>query len=165
MREGKQLYSQAMKLGICDKWQGIWDGSSVESLCSMYKRGIRFCIENDYPDVEFMVTKLRGKTEKHGVFISERFSIQSEQDMYIINGNCNGKIENKGFGVTKICLRHNSVLNLVAKDNSITYIDAHDNTEMNLTILGKAKVVINKYGGIIHGDTDMARIKLHIQEN
>jgi hypothetical protein len=47
----------------------------------------------------------------------------------------------------------------------MTYIDMHDTSELDITILDKAKVTINKYGGIIHGDTDRAKIKLHIQEN
>lgn len=165
MKASKQLYDQAIKLGLCDKWQGDWKGKSVESLCTMYKRGIQFCIDNDYPSVEFMVAKFRGKTEKYGLYISERFSIRAEQDVYIINGNCTGKIENNGFGVTKVYVRHNSVLKLTASGNSMTYIDMYDNTELNLTILDEAKVTINKYGGIIHGDTDKAKIKLHIQEN
>jgi hypothetical protein len=165
MRASRQLYDQAIKLGLCSKWQGDWNGESVESLCSMYKRGIQFCIENDYPSVEFMVDKFRGKTEKHGLYISERFSIKAEQDVYILNGNCNGKVENNGWGVTKIYVRHNSVLNLVVRGNSMTYIDMYDNTSLDLTILDKAQVTINKYGGIIHGDTDKAKIKLHIQEN
>jgi hypothetical protein len=41
----------------------------------------------------------------------------------------------------------------------------YDDTSLDLTISDKAKVTINKYGGIITGDTDKAKIKLHIQEN
>ena len=165
MRESKQLYKQAVELGLCSEWQNDWSGESIESLCIMYKRGIHFCIEKDYPSVEFMVAKFRGKTEKYGLYISERFSIRAEQDVYIVNGDCTGKIENNGFGVTKVYVRHNSVLNLTASGNSMTYIDMYDNTELDLTILDKAKVTVNKYGGIIHGDTEKAKIKLHIQEN
>lgn len=165
MKESTVLYQSALKLGLCDKYKDNWKGESVESLCEMYKNGIEFCIDNNYPDVDYLTKHFRGKTEQFGIYINEMFGLHAEQDVYILNGESMGKVVNSGFGVTKIYVRHNSVLNLTARDNSITYIDMYDNTELNLFIQDKAKVVVNKYGGFIHGDIEKARVKLHTVQN
>lgn len=165
MKESITLYNQAVELGLCEDWQKKWDGDNIGSLCNMFKEGIHFCIEKNYPDIDFMVRKFRGKTEQYGVYISEMFSIYAEHLVYVMNGDCMGKIVNNGFTVTKIYVRHNSVLNISARDNSITYIDMHNDTELNLSISDKAKVIVNKYGGVIKGDIDKARVKLHTERN
>jgi hypothetical protein len=165
MNNSTKLYNQAVNLGLCEDWKRDWSGDNIESLCKMFKDGIHFCIEKNYPDIDFMVQKFRGKTERFGVYISEMFSFDADQLIYVLNGNCKGKVINSEYFVTKIYVRHNSDVTLIAKGNSITYVDMYDNSKLNISIHGSAKVVVNKYGGFIQGDIDKARIKLHTEEN
>jgi hypothetical protein len=156
-----KLKQDAIKKGLCKEYNDNWQGETIADLCNMYKKGIHFCIEKNYPNLDYITKHYRGKTEEYGVYINEIFSTYVSQDIYIINGGSIGKIRNNEFNVTKIYLRHTSVLTLNCIDYSITYVDMYDNSEISLNISDKARVIINQYGGVINGDISKARIKYH----
>lgn len=159
MKESNYLKKTAIKNGLCQDWQNNWDGSNIEALIDMYKRGIDFCIENDYPNIEYMTDKFRGKTEEFGVYINEIFTTNLSHDIYVVNGDSKGNMINNEYGCSKIYIRHNSEINVVCQGNSITFIDMFDNAKLNISMKDNARCIVYRNGCEITGDIDKAKIK------
>ena len=54
-RLNSELRGHAVSYGLCTQWQGDWQNNkSQQELIGMYIRGIDFCIEHDYPTVEYI---------------------------------------------------------------------------------------------------------------
>ena len=50
-----KLKQRAVQLGLCTQWTSEWESEeSQDMLVKKYKRGIDFCIENNYPNNEFI---------------------------------------------------------------------------------------------------------------
>lgn len=60
-RLNSELRGHAVSYGLCTQWQGDWQNNkSQQELIGMYIRGIDFCIEHDYPTVEYIKAILTG---------------------------------------------------------------------------------------------------------
>lgn len=69
----EQLKSEAVSLGLCEKWQNDWVSSkTIAQLIEMYKRGIDFCIEREWPSCDW-ITANASPVELHAqnLYISE----------------------------------------------------------------------------------------------
>jgi hypothetical protein len=67
-------------------------------------------------------------------------------------GATQGHIDVSGFEVCEIFAKHNSELNVVAKDNAFVVIDIFDEAVVSIHASDRAKVCVNHYGGSITKD-------------
>lgn len=55
------LRDHAVSYGLCQQWQNDWqDNKNQQELIDMYIRGIDFCIEHDYPTVDYIKNNFTG---------------------------------------------------------------------------------------------------------
>lgn len=145
----QELKSKAISLGLCEKWTKEWENEDLDSLCEKYIRGIDFCIENNYPDNNYIKSKFGEIASKHNIFVDEIFSIENAKKV-VSNGICVGDAVYDNFNVGRIYLRHNSTLSIKAKGNAKVFISIYDDAILNVETSDNAKVYIYKYSGKIN---------------
>lgn len=130
------LKDEAEKIGFCTKFHGYWkDEMSREELIELYKCGIEFCIDHDFPKKEFIKKHFdRNLLLLNGVYVDE-----SELDdilrsgIYVFNGECNGTIKTMDFSVVTMYLRHDTELEIQTGHFSKVFVHTYDNATVNVT--------------------------------
>jgi len=157
----KELAVEARRKGICQEWHDqLLRTKTVKELAEMYLKGIDFCLLNDYPSNDFIKRHFRGQTELFGIYLDEHISAQNKRKIVAL-GNCAGRIEVTGYGVSEIFLKHNSKLTVIVSDHAFVMVDIFDNANLRIIASGDAKVCINRYSGLIEAEQlDKAAIKI-----
>lgn len=160
----KDLRDKAKSLGLCALWTKNWRrDKSVDDLIEMYIKGYDFCIEHDYPSVDFIKGNFdRDILHKHGVWVDEE--VIKTKDMMIINGNCYGKLVFDNFDVATVFIRHESKITIVCNKYSRISIRAYEKANVNVINKGFNKqyvyafgdnVVVTSVGDVtVHRETD-----------
>ena len=152
MKLSKELARQAKAKGICAPWHAqLLTLQDKEAMVDMYLKGIDFCLANDYPKNDFIRTHFKGVMEKKGVFLDDNIKVENMPKCVCL-GATNGRIEVQGYEVCEIFAKHDSVLNVVAKDNAFVVIDIFDNAKVDIHASNRAKVCVNHYGGSINNN-------------
>lgn len=130
-------------------WQKmLLNARDKETLVKMYLRGIDFCIENDYPSVEYMEQHFKDVCEKFGVFVNEPVDIKNCLKVVTV-GCCSEVASYDGYSVGQVFVKHDSQLDIVADDHANVTIDCFDNSAVNIKAGGFTTVMIFRYTGAI----------------
>ena len=106
-----KLKREATARNACEKGFVNWtDDSSWPQLAKRYKYFLDFCIENDWPSLDFFRYETdKNELRKCGIFIDEVVSISDAQNgTYVFLGNCVGQIAFDNLKAAEIHLLHNS---------------------------------------------------------
>lgn len=143
----KDLKKRAIALGLCSQWTKEWKTSDCDELCQMYKDGIDFCIEHDYPTTEYMKDNFEGIMQKNGIYVDDKVNINKIKHLvYVFNGGSNASIKVSEFDVCEIYVRHDSVLNLECSGQAKVYVNLHDNAKLNVKQEGSlSRCVVSRY--------------------
>lgn len=157
----KELARQAKAKGICTPWhKELLTLQDKEAMVEMYLRGIDFCLSNNYPSNDFIRTHFKGIMEKHGVFLDDNIMVENKPKCVCL-GATYGRVEVNGFEVCEVFAKHNSELNVIAKDNAFVVIDIFDDSVVSIHASDRAKVCVNHYGGTINRNAmDDAIVKI-----
>lgn len=123
-------------------------GVSVKRLTELYVRGIDFCIQRDYPTLDFMRDHFRGECEPYGVFVDDEVAepIKNRPDV-VLNGDCKAVMEYDGYTVSRVFIRHNGQAAINVSDHAMVTIDAFDNAKLVVAASGEnAQIMVNIYG-------------------
>ena len=151
------LKSEAVSLGLCQEWTSEWDNESKDSLVEKYVKGIDFCIDHNYPSLAFMKENFDGVMQKHGVFAMEEVSVFNRRFLDI-NHSCVGSAKNNSYFDTDGYVRGNSVMDIVALENSSFHISLYDTSILNIRVYDNAKVYVYKYGGTVNVEIGEDRV-------
>ena len=143
------LKSEAVSLGLCQEWTSEWGNESKDSLVEKYVKGIDFCIEHNYPSLAFMKENFDGVMQKHGVFAMEEVLVFNKK-FIDINHSCVGSAKNNSYFDTDGYVRGNSVMDIVALENSSFHISLYDTSILNIRVYDNAKVYVYRYGGTVN---------------
>lgn len=150
MELSKKLATLAQKKGICKEWHDeLARMKDKDAMCEMYLHGIDFCLSNNYPDNDFLKIHFKGVMERHGIFLDENVKVVNKPKCVCL-GACSGRVEVDGFNVSEVFVKHESEISIVARDNSFVMVDVFDDTTVLVQAYDRAKVCINRYGGMIH---------------
>lgn len=146
-RLSKDLKKRAIALGLCSQWTREWTTSDYDELCEMYKDGIDFCIEHNYPTTEYMKKHFGGVMEKHGIYVDDNVCVDNINHLvYILNGKTNADFKLKDFDVCEVYVRHNSTLNIECLGQSKVYVNVYDNAKVNVKQKGAmSRCVVSRY--------------------
>lgn len=136
------LLSEAVKNGLCRPWQENWRGD-MDSLMSMYKKGIDFCIEHDYPSLDIIRRYLKGKTEGYNVYVDSDSNVSIYADTVVVLGDSKMEIQIADYGVVSLYILHNSEVTVSCGINSIISVEAYDNSVLN--VHGTTNVSVYRY--------------------
>ena len=147
----KELKEKAIALGLCEEWTNGWQNEDKDTLCEKYVKGIDFCIMHNYPSTQYMKDNFDGIMQNHGVFVDGKGTINNLLKA-VVNGLSIMDMSYDKFSVGTIYLRHNSALNIIAKDNAKVFIFTYDNCILNIKCSDSAIVYIYNHGGSIKYD-------------
>ena len=105
-RLNSELRGHAVSYGLCTQWQGDWQNNkSQQELIGMYIRGIDFCIEHDYPTVEYIKGNFdRSLLHQKHIFVEEPVT-GANNGAYVLSGKCSGKFSFSKFTAATLHLR------------------------------------------------------------
>ena len=150
MELSKELARDARKKGICKEWYDeLHHLTNKDAMIRMYLKGIDFCLSNEYPDNDFIRKHFKGNMEKFGVFLDDAIEVSNKPKCVCLGGT-SGRIEVDNFNVCEVFSKHESALNIIAKDNAFVMVDVFDNAVLNVYAHDNAKVCANHYGGYIN---------------
>lgn len=146
MNVSEDLRRKAISLGLCHKWQRSWATSTnKDELVEMYKRGLDFCIENNYPTNEYMLKHFDGIMQRHGVFVSNFIDLKNAKEV-VLNGECSGYLLYDMYSVGNVYVRHESKIDIVAKENSKVFVTCYDSSRLTLRTEGRGSIIVYNYG-------------------
>lgn len=139
------LAKAARQAGICEEWYGkIKAGANKNQLADLYIKGLKFCLERNYPDKSIIKEHFGDIAHDYGVYVDEWIELDNVKKIVAL-GNSSGNIVCDRFNVGEIFAANDSELNVKLKDRSITRIDIYDNAVVNVFISDEARVWINKH--------------------
>lgn len=114
---------------LCDEWYGEWkDNCGVDILLNKYVRGIDFCIENDYPSLDFIRRNFKKEDlHRHHIYLDENVSMSVENGTYIFLGECTGTIMTGGYNVISCYIRHDSKITISASFLAKAFVSLYEN--------------------------------------
>ncbi len=150
MNLSKELARQAKAKGICTPWHNeLLKLQNKEAMVKMYLKGIDFCLANNYPPNDFIREHFKGVMEEQGVFLDDSIKVVNMPKCVCLGTTC-GSIEAAGYEVCEIYVKHNSELNVIAKDNAFVMIDIYDDAIISVYASDRAKVCVNHHGGSVN---------------
>ena len=141
----EELRSEAVKKGLCAKWQSDWvDNKTPQELIEMYKRGIDFGIANQYPSNEYIKANFdRELLNRNLVFVDEDIDLtDAPSGVYILNGECSGTIHIAPWSVATLYLRHYSNVQIEAGDFARVFIRLYDNSDATVSAAENAIIKV-----------------------
>jgi hypothetical protein len=135
------LKEKAISLGLCQDFQNEWES---KDLLKMYLAGVSWCMERKYPSLEDM-RPYKLQLEDLNVFNERRVDLLLTAPTYVLN-ECYGVVEILDWNVSRLYISRDSIVRVIAKDNTHIMIDCYDNSNIQIAVSDNAKVVVNQYG-------------------
>lgn len=152
----KALRDRARTLGLCDQWYDAWDSEETkQELIDKYLRGIDFCIEHDYPRLEFIKAYFpKAILEKNGIFVDEVFDCcnTARYKTVVALGRSRGNISFEGMTCRSIYARHRSELTVKATDGARVFVEAWENCNVEAYADEESKIFVYWHGGEVKAD-------------
>ena len=144
MRIGKEIALEAKKKGICGPWyKDMLMVTTFKHLAEMYFKGDDWAMEHDFPTLE-MCRTYKGGILPYKMITDEKIAALNLREAAFF-GDCKVQYTVDGFNVSKINVRHNSELNIVAKDDSILFINLLDDAKVDIDVWDNAQVTVYCY--------------------
>lgn len=126
------LKQEAVDLGLCKPWTEAWGNCSQQELIDKYKKGIDFCIDKQYPSNEFIKANFdRALLNENLIFVDEHINLETAPSgIYVINGECTGRIWFGKWAAATIFVRHNSKIRIEADRYAKVFVRLYDNAEV-----------------------------------
>lgn len=164
MNISEQLRQLAIENGVCDKFLNGWSGNeSMDELIDKYWKGMDFCIDKNFPPVEFIRSNMKGSIEKYGIFIDGSFNVTDMKSIALYEG-ADGTSSYQSFSTGDIYMFNGSRLNLIVGEHAFVYISMWPGSILNIISKHKSsRIGISYWGGEITGDT--YNINIHHKNN
>lgn len=163
MSVAKELAKEAKRKGICKQWHNDLKklGDNKRAMLQMYIKGIDFCLMNDFPSNEYIRANFKGTMEDFGVFLDDHNLNITNFSKCVALGTTSGVVTITGFNVCEVFTKHHSNITIEAKDNAFIVVDVFDESFLTVHAHDRAKVCVNKYGGLVEYESeDGAMVKV-----
>lgn len=161
----EQIKRDGIQYNLCRLYQAkLKQDLTVKDLADLYFRGMDFCVEHDFPTVQFMKEHFKGRSEQYGVYVEDQAVKSRNQSHVVMIGDCNGELEYDGFSVSRVYIRHTSKAKIMVLGYANLSVDIYDNAQLAIAVAGsKAKVLVNVYGNAkIHST---GKVKINYKNN
>ena len=145
MNISEELKNQAIAFNLCDDWTKNWGTPNKDLLVRRYINGIDFCIQHDFPSVEYIKKHFTGIAEKYGVYTDEKDLNINKPNIAILNGSCDGVITLSDYVSCDIYIRHSSNIRIVIKDHAKAFIRIFDDSNVVVENESDSRVFVYKY--------------------
>lgn len=152
----EEIKSQAVELGLCDKWRDEWaDDSSKDELVDKFIRGLDFCIRHDFPTTDVMREHFGDTIHRHGVYVDEKVEAVS-QKVVVLNGSCDAELEYGDFDCARVWVRHTSKVRIMVGGFASVKVMVLDNSDAHIINSSCRKVLVYNYGGTVSSDGEVS---------
>ena len=136
--------------GMCEKFQNEWDNPCLAELCSFFFRGMDFCIEHNWPDMELAKQVFdAAELADYGIFIKSGTARNKMNVCTLEDSEVHVYIPD--LGMCDIYARHNSKVHIHIGYKAFCYVTVLDNAEVSIEEKEPwAKVKASHYSGHIH---------------
>lgn len=147
MELAERLRADGTAKGLCHDYQTKLSAcTSVSELVGLFIKGIDFCINQDFPTLDFMRERFKGKCEPYGAFVDDHVE-ETDLTHAVLNGACTAGLRYDGYKVARVYVRHTSLCAVGVSGHAIVTIDAFDQSHVHVAVAGSnAKVFVNVYG-------------------
>lgn len=144
----KELRNKAVSLGLCDTWQKKWvKDKTSQQLIDMYKKGIDFCLESNYPDNKFIKENFtKDILSKNNMFVDEDFYVLNPENDCVILGESQGKLIFDGYAVRDIYINGNADVEIEASDFAKIFVNVYDDAQVVVTQKKNSVIHVYKHG-------------------
>lgn len=144
----KELRNKAVSLGLCDTWQKKWmKDKTPQQLIDMYKKGIDFCLESNYPDNKFIKENFtKDILSKNNMFVDEDFYVLNPENDCVILGESQGKLIFDGYVVRDIYINGNADVEIEASDFAKIFVNVYDDAQVVVTQKKNSVIHVYKHG-------------------
>ncbi|WP_114937579.1 hypothetical protein [Mucilaginibacter endophyticus] len=159
---GQYILKKAKIAGICDEWAGLVGSTdSVDELLQLYKKGIDFCLEKNFPSNKDLLRLGGNRLTLHGIYIDKDVTA-CKGDFIVLLGGSSAKVEIDGYEASQLFVKHSSKAKISVYDNAFVVIDCFDNAVLDITASGNSKVMVNvyQYAQVTHNAKDNSIIKV-----
>ena len=146
----KWLAGSAQENGICNEWHDRLSGcddDQIDKMLIMYRKGIDFCMKHDWPSLDVVRERFKGKMEHHGIHVDEECKIMNER-FNVLLGHSDAAISFDQYNVGEIYIRHDSTAEIAISDHAFVRLDVYDNAKVKINATGKAKITIKEHGNV-----------------
>jgi hypothetical protein len=159
MDKQEELKAEAIRLGLCEKWQSEWGTPDDLELIQKYIDGIDFCIQHDYPSNEYIKMNF-DKRLLHacGIYVDDYVAAYNPP-VAVLNGKCHGEVVIDGIYCRDVYVRGTSYVTVAVRDTARASIRVYDKAHVNVIAEPKTKVYVYLYGGVAEGDNIIVRNK------
>lgn len=129
------LKCEAVERNLCAQWTAEWaDNSDQQTLIDKFKKGIDFCLDRDWPSNDFIKANFdRNLLNANLIFVDEYVDMDmAPSGIYILNGECSGRIRLAPWTAATFYLRHNSKMNIVADDFAKVFVRVFDEADVEV---------------------------------
>ena len=114
-----------------------------QDFINCYFDNIDFCLSKDFPENDY-IKKIQNPLQSAGVFVDCK-RVLKNPDRLVLLGKCDFEVEFTDFAVSRVYVKHESMLIIKASGNSFVVVDALNNSNVHVTCRDKARVVVNLY--------------------
>lgn len=135
------LKREAVERNLCAQWTAEWaDNSDQQTLIDKFKKGIDFCLDRDWPSNDFIKANFdRDLLNANLIFVDEYVDMDmSPSGIYILNGECSGRIRFEQWAAATIYVRHGSKVRIEADRFAKVFVRLYDNAEAEVVELDDA---------------------------
>ena len=138
-----ELKNKAILLGLCEEWQREWGSPSFDQLVDKYLRGIHWCMERSFPNLE-----LTEGLESRNIFSrGDHFVIHDHK--VVVRGSSDVSVFYDMMDAGDVYVGNDSHVSVCAYDDSVVTVHAYQNAKVTVRANQKAKVYIYLYGGSV----------------
>lgn len=140
-----KLISDGFGQGMCSDGQhNLIEAKDKSDMVSAFWRGIDFCLARNYPGLSTLKDFFLQELQAQHIYIDESVSLINVRRSAFL-GDCTAEFIANEYTVSRLYVKHNSLLTVKASDHAYVMVDALDNTLVNVEVIGSAKVIVNLY--------------------
>ena len=159
MKIQQLILENGTRLGMCQKFQSelLSEEKSIDELCSMYHRGLDFCIKHNFPSRDIICQFRRDDLARNGIYYDvDNYDIVNQKHI-VVNGKSDVDIYVRS--ISDIYLRGNTKARIHLSDNAFAYITLYDESQVSIVFRGKnVRICASVYSGRIINDDQFDRI-------
>lgn len=142
----QQLRTQAINLGLCQKWQNDWQNDWSQSiLIDKYKEGIDFCLANNFPSNQFIIDNFSLPILRaSGIFINDTRSALNTPEA-VIKGGSYIKMRYNARHSGTVYIADNAHLQIRAHNDSFVLVHVYGTAEVEAFQQDNARLVIIRH--------------------
>lgn len=138
-----------MQNGLCDQWTKEWGTNcSKDELIMKYKKGLDFCIKNDWPSRDFIESNFDKDylMSKHIYSCVEGFDCGDFSDIAtIVQHGSTGELHFTGYNTTTVWVLHDSEIFVTASQHAVVFVHVYGNAHVTISCSGDAKVTAKRH--------------------